>query len=387
MASANIAKYAFIDALRGWAILGVVLVHTHQWLPATSDSLRSIAQRGSLGVQLFFMTSALTLFLSLHSRFRWEKNPFKAFFIRRFFRIAPLFYLAVAFYLWKDGLQPRFWAPDGLSLREIVSTITFTNGWHPTTINSVVPGGWSIALEMSFYCFVPLFFLIFSNIRKSVIGLFFFLAVGFGITLVMKKVLSPLWSEYSPELIRSFFFMWLPSQLAIFCMGFALYFILNMIDKKTLSQRSYAYFALFLSISFMYIFSDFYGRHVFYGVAFMLFACALKIYPHLIFVNRLVCSLGTLSFSVYLSHFAVISGFEEIGLAHFLGRFFSGDAKTLAGLLCVLTASAMVSKLTYEAVERPGIRLGTRIIKQLGYSDHHAVNRQGSGPAVVGSVQ
>src|SRR5690606_37748745 len=91
-------KYAYIDALRGLAVLGVILVHCGQ----RADLLpwiRSITDQGARGVQLFFILSALTLFLSMEHRSsagKIEKKEY--FFIRRFFRIAPMFYVAAFFY-------------------------------------------------------------------------------------------------------------------------------------------------------------------------------------------------------------------------------------------------------------------------------------------------
>ena len=58
-------KLDFIDALRGYAILGVLMVHTSQYgnkLHSTLGTL--ITEKGAMGVQLFFLASSFTLFLS-----------------------------------------------------------------------------------------------------------------------------------------------------------------------------------------------------------------------------------------------------------------------------------------------------------------------------------
>lgn len=364
---AQTVKYDFIDALRGWAILGVVLVHTNQWLPATSTALSAIAQKGSMGVQLFYITSALTLALSLHSRYKKEGSPFKSFFIRRFFRIAPLFYLAVVFYLWRDGMTPRFWAPEGLSLWHILSTVTFTNGWHPTAINSVVPGCWSIASEMGFYLLAPICFLLMSDLKKAIIGTGLFLIGGLGMTMVAKTALSPFFQQYPQELVRAFFFMWLPSQLCIFSMGFILYYVLKIIRNNKYQSRSFSFILAATSIAIMYIFSDAYGKHVFYGTAFMLFSISLMLNRLPLFINAPVCTLGKLSFSVYITHFAVISAFDHIKIDSLISTYFYGDISFAVGTICVLIATAILSKLTYELVEKNGIKLGSHIIAKLGY--------------------
>ena len=83
-------KYAFIDALQGLAFLGVVACHLKPYVPGLPPRLATLLENGDKGVQLFFMVSALTLFLSLDTRGATDTRPTLAFLLRRFFRIAPL---------------------------------------------------------------------------------------------------------------------------------------------------------------------------------------------------------------------------------------------------------------------------------------------------------
>src|SRR5947199_8521127 len=93
------------DALRGYAILAVLVVHTRialrQAIPA---KLSMVLGFGEHGVQLFYLVSACTLFWSLANRTSADRAPIRAFFTRRLFRIAPMFYLAIITGLLIDGL-------------------------------------------------------------------------------------------------------------------------------------------------------------------------------------------------------------------------------------------------------------------------------------------
>jgi peptidoglycan/LPS O-acetylase OafA/YrhL len=106
-------------------------------------------------VQLFYFTSALTMCyvwkLCESETGRWWK-----FYVRRFLRIAPLYWLATLVCLLVYGLGASYWTPDGIGIRHVVLNALFWHGFWPDTINSVVPGGWSIAVEMTFCGFSAL---------------------------------------------------------------------------------------------------------------------------------------------------------------------------------------------------------------------------------------
>jgi peptidoglycan/LPS O-acetylase OafA/YrhL len=73
------------------------------------------------------------------------------FYIRRLFRIVPLFWLGLIIYAF-----PTYWSFSSFQWEPILYTAFFINGWSPDYFNRVVPGGWSIAVEMNFYFIFPL---------------------------------------------------------------------------------------------------------------------------------------------------------------------------------------------------------------------------------------
>lgn len=177
----KLQKYAYIDILRGLAILGVVAVHAGQHVKDLNIIAASIFNYGQLGVQLFFVASAITLCLSSAQR---NEKSFINFYIRRFFRVAPLFYLAIPFYfLWRACIEYYrlgvLVIPQNYSMRAILETVFFVHGFDPKNFNFAVPGGWSIATEMLFYAIFPFLFFIqekFKKIRFAFFTGFVFLA-------------------------------------------------------------------------------------------------------------------------------------------------------------------------------------------------------------------
>jgi exopolysaccharide production protein ExoZ len=70
-----------------------------------------------------------------------------------------MFWLAIPIYYFVYGMGSAYFAPNGIELHTVIMTATFTHGFWPDTISSLVHGGWSIAVEMTFYLFFPLIFL------------------------------------------------------------------------------------------------------------------------------------------------------------------------------------------------------------------------------------
>ena len=157
---ATTETFAWVDALRGIAILGVVCCHCfYDRMPWFICHL-NVAQwvmSGRFGVQLFFVASAFTLAWSWNRR-KSECHPTKNFLIRRFCRIAPLYFAGILAYAmmsfcFQNGLHGI--TAGAYTPQSVAANLFFIHGWLPFAMNNVVPGGWSIGVEMSFYLLVP----------------------------------------------------------------------------------------------------------------------------------------------------------------------------------------------------------------------------------------
>jgi peptidoglycan/LPS O-acetylase OafA/YrhL len=136
-----------LDFLRGIAVIGVVTFHTLAIFNPEIPVLTAVLALGVHGVQLFFFVSALTM-CYMWDRRSGESQPVLKFYIRRLFRIGPPFWLAMIGYLALFGAGPSYWTPDGIGFRHIAVVATFLHVFWPDTANAIVPGGWSIGVEM-----------------------------------------------------------------------------------------------------------------------------------------------------------------------------------------------------------------------------------------------
>ena len=142
---------AYLDGLRGIAILAVLAIHSSQLVAGLSQPLRDLTFYGVRGVQLFFIVSGFTLTITHAGRPLALLN----FAVRRFFRIAPMFYAGAALYLVLAATTAMPLSTRDATASDVAATLFFVHGWVPSAINTVVPGGWSIAAEAMFYIAFP----------------------------------------------------------------------------------------------------------------------------------------------------------------------------------------------------------------------------------------
>ena len=364
--------FDYIDALRGVAFLVVLLYHCLSTVRGLPSGFTDVVDKGNYGVQLFYVASAFTLFLSLDQRSRLDRRPILFFFVRRFFRIAPMFWAALVFYVLLWGVGPRSTAPDGIGVWHILSTFFFLHGWHPTTINSVVPGGWSIAVEMIFYALVPLFFMYARSLRRMVPVFLLLLIVSRLSSWAVTKWLTHAMAPIYHDCVKSFAYYWLPAQLPVFCMGFILFILLK--DhyppsspqiSSTDRRRGAILLGAAIFLAAVLIRFKLPTAYIGFGVVSALVAFSLAYRPNIVLVNGLTRYAGKVSYSGYLMHFWVVDVLREhLPSARFfqsipaLGQYFLFVGAATAGTL-------MVATVTYQFVEKPGRNIGRKVIQRL----------------------
>lgn len=364
----DIKKFEYIDTLRGLAVLAVLGVHCSQHGSHPCPGwFGPVVIAGQFGIQLFYVVSALTLCLSMNARMPLEKKPVLNFFIRRFFRIAPLFYLAMVYYLWQNGLGPRYWLGNApaITRANILSTATFTNSLNPYWINSVVDGGWTVAVEMSFYLFLPYLYYKLNNLRKALWFTLVSLAASWALVWFMSK--NPLISDH--RLWKEYLYFFFPEQLPVFILGIVLFhWIKNSQATAERQERECpvsfsnvlrACSALLLVES---VTGCFIPQHFKYAVAFVLLAYSLYLKSPKWLVNRLTVFLGKISFSLYLTHFGVLHFMDHRHLTDFTGN---GLADYFIRYFLLVGIAVIVSVITYRLVELPGQNIGKKIINKL----------------------
>jgi len=142
-----------LDALRGIAVLSVVLYHGLYWNPGARGGESAALERlshaftfGWLGVNLFFVLSGFLITgILLDSRGR--KNYGKNFYLRRTLRILPLYVVTL---VWLSRVVHITWGYVGLCLLNMANL----SSYFPLG-GSVYRPFWSLAVEEQFYLVWP----------------------------------------------------------------------------------------------------------------------------------------------------------------------------------------------------------------------------------------
>jgi peptidoglycan/LPS O-acetylase OafA/YrhL len=391
--SSDHPRFEYLDALRGIAILGVLSIHSSN---ASGDNFPGsiYADAGRYGVQLFFMVSAFTIFMTLDSALAKGTSLFRDFYLRRFFRILPMFWFGIALYAVAPGRDP-FTHQLHITAMYYVLTAVLLHGWHPFLINSVVPGGWSITVEGTFYLIAPFLFL---WIRRWQTALIFFL-LTFLPTMLCNRLVFDLYAHHwlfqdvIPDRLNAFLYFWFPSQVTVFACGILTYRIFKSLPPGfhgklngllLLSCGAMAFYAI-AGKADDGIVVRLIPPQAFLGLSLMLVVLGLATYPFPLLVNRATCFLGQISYSFYLTHFAILAFVTEL-VHRFLPSIASRPLASYATLFVITLLFAVpISYLTFRFIEQPFIALGRKLIVKLD-SRMKAANLPAPVPAPVAGL-
>ncbi len=364
--SASTARYRFLDASRGLAILGVLAVHSAA-LAGTSFPGSKYPIAGRNGVQLFFMLSAFTIFMTLERALSREANVTINFYTRRFLRIIPMFWVGILLYSFLPGREV-YSHPVAIGSSDYLLTALLQHGWHPVSMNSVVPGGWSIAVEATFYLVAPLLFAWIKDWQGALSFLLLTLLGCMGGNHILHALASRhlLFAGVDQEVMDLFYYRWIFSQLPVFACGILAFRLWQILPATFLSKRN-GWLLLITAAVLLNASIGGGGRplipeQLWFALGFLLLLLSLAVHPAGLLVNAATCFLGRVSYSFYLLHFVVLEGVVRLlstrpGLQHGLPAF-------LGIFLLSLLLTTPCAYFTFTLIEKPFVAIGSRFIKR-----------------------
>lgn len=375
MTAAGSGRLEPLDGLRGlaalWVFVGHALNLSGAWIP--------IIGRPLLAVDLFMMLSGALMVYQTNLRDPREPlaraETWVRFWLRRFFRIAPVFYLAFLAAMlmgpWLFGLREAAGAERTVDWARYHDHGPANILLHLSFLFGVVPGyadrsplpDWSIGLEMQFYLVFPFVLLL---LRR----------VGFVAgSLVLLALVGLIWlaagdwlSAFSPSRPAA-----LPLRLNIFLAGML---VMRARDLAGWPRAGLVLAAIALGLTPLGPFSH-WSELVVRGLSVTMLALAMI--PGLLPAGpleliagwgRAILSweplrrLGDVSYGVYLIHLLVL-----VPAVAVVSERLAGAAPLVRAAVAFAGAAAVVYPLgwlAYRFVETPGISLGRRVVGWIG---------------------
>jgi peptidoglycan/LPS O-acetylase OafA/YrhL len=360
----------FLDSLRGLAAIYIFLYHMVKMPQPNLEIPRwaEFVKLGGMGITFFFLVSSFSLYLSREAH--KEESHFE-FYLRRFFRIAPLFYLWIIL-----SLVRNFYVFDKVhSMQEIFSNLFFFFNLWPGFQVGFVWASWMIGVLCVFYFIFPFVHKLIDNFWKA--SALFFISIFF--VSVFKIII--LYIPFGPKELEEFLKYCFVRHFPVFSYGIFLYFFYKKFVNNKPPSKSIGFFLLSLAL---FLFSSLtsgkmndiiFPTYYWQPVIFSIFILGFAFYPISIFINKSTQFIGKISYSIYLSHPTLIFLMKPV-----YERIYDWPINlTIRYILCVgitFVILVPISFMTYKLIEVPGGKLGKKILdkrkafidgKQLGF--------------------
>lgn len=358
-----------LDHLRALAIIIVFLFHypTPGELP---DWALKCIDFGWIGVDLFFVLSGFLIGRQLFSELKSKGSiSLKPFFIKRFFRIVPVYLVVVAIYF----LVPVFRERESLPALWKFLTFTQNIGLNPS-VNGTFSHAWSLCVEEQFYLFFPLVIMLAVYLKATKKGLY--IIVGFFLFTCLIRLY--IWTNYMQPLMNkeggdgNFWVTWIyyPTYTRLDGLLTGISIAGLVVFYPALKEKITKHADLLLVAGMLLLFGGYqlsYFRQGFnaniFGFPVIAISFGIMVLAAISptcflykFKSWITTSIATLSYSIYLIHKAI----SHLCFLYF-GR--SGvDAESFWMLLLSVIFTILGAVLLRYVVEKPFLRLRDKIL-------------------------
>lgn len=344
-----------LDALRGLAALAVVAFHVY-WLNGLQLPLllrSTLAAEFGLGVQMFFILSAFCLCLRYAGQLRTREDV-QSYYLRRFFRIAPLYYVMMAAWL----LVYVYYLDKPQTLAMVILNAAFVINFDPG--NGIVWAGWTLGVEMAFYVIFPIMVLAMRDMKTAFAGT------------LAALVLSVAYCSVFPSINGKPNDGWLtfPPQIVFFAAGILAFRIYETLREAAWRRGiSHAFLAASFAIWFsiwLFGLSDLRVGQVnvtryLICSAFFPLIISQALHRNIVLSNPVTVYLGVRGYSLYLLHPMIILFMVPVVREYIYtpDQLASGSVTPFVASVAVIYALVIAAAIvTYRLVEAPGSAAG-----------------------------
>lgn len=352
----------FVQNLRGFASLIVVLFHLQIWLSDTDSHIsvsRFLFGNGAFGVDLFFIISG---FIICHATERNENNMTAKYIIRRLFRIYPVYFVALTFvYLAYSYQEPIENYLNALLIMQRDYSLR-----APFFGYNMLYPAWTLSFEILFYTIFLVSMIISHTYRSLICSLFivfsfFVLQLSLSGRVSLNAELTPAYSgDFAIPLIR----MLSTPMLVEFVVGVVFFHVYKWMLNNRADFYKYIAVACIVSSLVLYLFYHTYNHGLSQRglIATLMFLGFLIIEANGVKLKSKVLSFfGDISYSLYLSHVITIKIIVDLLDSLSMIEFKSGPSY----MLFVLAICILVAYISHKLIEVPFIKVGKNLVSKL----------------------
>ncbi|HEY9066780.1 MAG TPA: acyltransferase [Burkholderiaceae bacterium] len=362
---------SFLDGLRGLAALWVLIGH----VLILSGVKVSLLSSPNYAVDLFILISGFLMTFHYGERRLqepWQQlSTWRTFWLRRFFRIAPLYYVLLAAALivgpWvgesrdaiaqlAPGTQTPAWRYTDRSLANIAMHASFLFGLSPAYHFRTALPDWSLGLEMQYYAVFPFLMLLIAKAGWAR-GVALLAATGVAAALLARA--GGLHFD-EPSLLALKLHIFLAGMLAAGSMAMtgrrkvAASLAACVLMALPLDGPPHARLLVRFGIGAMFVLVL--HRESLAGAAGTLARLAARALG-----SRIGHVLGELSYGLYLVHLLIV--IPVCGWLAANQSTWGSGARVAAALAVAVPVSYLLAAIGHVAVEKPGIALGRRLAR------------------------
>jgi peptidoglycan/LPS O-acetylase OafA/YrhL len=355
------SKLLAIESLRAVAALLIVVYHM-VLLPTPNIELPKylyfVKERFGLGVPLFYALSGFVLAFGYLERLD-GRSQIQQFYIRRFFRIAPLFYVMML--VWMIGSKIK-WGASIHSINDVVFNALFLFGLVPGKHESIVWAGWSIGVEMIFYAIFPLIAALLTNVKSGLLAYAVCILVG-----------SAFYNALSSIDIGSYAYLNIITHLPNFIAGVLAFLIWRASGENQNRLIGLILLITVVAATMLLVYVPEISTLLLtpkgarldlyiWSVVFLGLILSVCFWPSKLFTNRISSYLGKISFSLYLWHPFVIVLMLQV-YPWSTGIFGAGGLNLLVCAVITLSVLIPISAVSFRYIETRGIAYGKAFSK------------------------
>lgn len=358
-----------LDLIRSVAIIlvlvchGITIFYNPELFPATTTVIleKISAITGLFGVEVFFVLSGFLIgriiIKDIVSSNDW--SSLKVFYLRRWFRTLPLYYLMVFGFLLVTG-RTHYW-----------ENLFFIQNFNEDHLDKF-PVSWSLSVEEWFYLFIPVLFLIsgtfIKNAKKSFFIVCFFVISFELLARVGYSILSN--PTFNHDIRKQVYFRLDSIMVGVLLSGIYVYYR-AIYDKIANSKMLFMVSSVLLMIglAFMYKINDdvnnsFFAKTLYFTLNSIFIAISLSFIESHKAINtiknplfiKLIYIVSITSYASYLIHVYVFRGIEQ-----FTHNYITNGISLILIWLVAVILVTVISYFIYKYFEEPVLKFRDKI--------------------------